>query len=400
MMRRLLFSILLFTFITASLFWSHASGAPPTPKPPPLDVRSYILLDYHSGHVLAEANADERAAPASLTKLMTAYVVFQELRAGQIKLTDLAPVSEKAWRTTGSRTFIEVGTSVAVEELLKGMIIQSGNDASVALAEHIAGAEEGFADLMNRTGQRLGLNGTHFVNSTGLTHPDHYTTARDVAFLLRAIIRDFPEYYAWYSEREFTYNGITQHNRNRLLGRNPSVDGGKTGYTEAAGYCLATSAQRDGMRLISVVLGAKGEKAREDASQALLIYGFRFFESHKLYDGGTALTEVRIWKGASTKLPLGLEQDLYVTTLRGQRKDFQTALHIQPQILAPAAKDTPYGVMSVSLADTVIAERPLIALTEVPLGGWWRRLIDQIILFIYGLFPSDGIDDKPSESPW
>jgi D-alanyl-D-alanine carboxypeptidase (penicillin-binding protein 5/6) len=386
MSTRVLCTNILLIGVALSFFSSNGTAASPTPKPPTVDVRSYVLMDYHSGQVLAEVNADERADPASLTKLMTAYVVFQELHTGKIQLSDNISVSEKAWRTSGSRTFIKVGTAVAAEALLKGMIIQSGNDASVALAEYVAGTEEAFADLMNRTGQRLGMSGTHFVNSTGLPHPEHYTTARDVALLLRAIIRDFPAYYAWYSEREFTYNGITQYNRNRLLGRDPSVDGGKTGYTESAGYCLATSAQRDGMRLISVVLGAKREKVRVDASQALLNYGFRFFTTQKLHEGNTALAEVRIWKGAATTLPLGLSQDLYATIPRGQEQHLSTAMNIQPYIQAPATQGASYGTVNVMLAEASIGEYPLIALAEVPAGGWWRRAVDQVILFIYSLF--------------
>jgi D-alanyl-D-alanine carboxypeptidase (penicillin-binding protein 5/6) len=317
---------------------------------------------------------------------MTAYVVFQELRDGKIQLSDQVLVSETAWRTSGSRTFIEVGSHVAVEDLLRGMIIQSGNDASVALAEYVAGTEEGFAELMNRTGQKLGLTNSHFVNSTGLPRPEHYTTARDVAALTRALIRDFPEYYSWYSEREFTYNGISQRNRNRLLARDPSVDGGKTGHTEAAGYCLVTSAQRDQMRLIAVVMGAEREQERISANQALLNFGFRFFRTRKLYEGNIPLTEVRIWKGASKILPLGVGQDLYVTVPRGQEENLETSLHLPPTIEAPAAKGEPYGMVSVVSTGNAIAEHPLIALQDVPKGGLWRRLIDYLILLVRSFF--------------
>ena len=273
----------------------------PIPAPPQIGASSYMLMDFSSGRIIAESHADERVEPASLTKLMTAYTVFHALRQNQITLEDEVHVSEKAWRTEGSRMFIEVDTTVSVEDLLRGMIIQSGNDASVALAEHVAGTEDAFVGLMNQHAESLGMTGTSFMNTTGLPAEGHYVTARDIAMLSHAIVGEFPEYYGWYSEREFTYNGIRQHNRNSLLWRDESVDGLKTGHTDSAGYCLVTSAERSGMRLISVVTGTASTQAREDGSQALLNYGFRFYETHKLYSGGEEVTTARVWKGSRRK---------------------------------------------------------------------------------------------------
>lgn len=369
----------------AALLWLFACGSPfaetsPIPDPPSVEARSYILTDFFSGRILAEHNADERLEPASLTKLMTAYLVFKELKAGKVKLEDEATVSEKAWRTGGSRTFIEVGSRVRIEDLLKGMIIQSGNDASVALAEHIAGDEATFANMMNQEAEALGMTNTHYVNSMGMPHEAHYSSARDIATLAMALIRNFPEYYAWYSEKEFTYNGITQNNRNRLLWQDDGVDGIKTGYTEAAGYCLATSAQRDGMRLVSVVMGTKSPRARTDITQTLLNYGFRFYETQRLYAAAEPLTKARIWKGGSVELNLGLAQDLYVTIPRGQSKELNAALELEPIIVAPIARGQPVGRVEVKLQDAVIVEQPLVSLADVPEGGLWRQLVDSAML--------------------
>jgi D-alanyl-D-alanine carboxypeptidase (penicillin-binding protein 5/6) len=359
---------------------SPLADAPPLPAPPTLDAKSHILVDFFSGRILAENNADERLEPASLTKLMTAYLVFKELKAGHVKLEDEATVSEKAWRTGGSRTFIEVGKRVRLEDLLKGMIIQSGNDASVALAEHIAGDEATFANMMNQEAEALGMTNTHYVNSMGMPNEAHYSSARDIATLAVALIRNFPDYYAWYSQREFTYNGITQHNRNRLLWQGEGVDGIKTGYTEAAGYCLATSAQREGMRLVSVVMGTKSPRARTDITQALLNYGFRFYETQRLYAAAEPLTKARIWKGGSVELDLGLAQDLYVTIPRGQTKELNAALELEPIIVAPVTRGQPVGRVEVKLDDAVIAEQPLVSLADVPEGGLWRQLVDSAML--------------------
>ena len=359
-----------------------ASADMPIPAPPKVPTTGYLLMDSASGRVIAEQAADEALEPASLTKLMTAYVAFRALAEGQISLEDPVYVSEKAWRTPGSRMFIEVDTSVSVEELLKGMIIQSGNDASVALAEHVAGSEETFATLMNSYARQVGLVGSQFQNSTGLPAEDHYTTARDVALLAKAIIDEFPQYYGWYSEREYTYNGITQHNRNSLLWRDASVDGVKTGHTDGAGYCLVSSAERDGMRLIAVVLGTPSTKARADASQALLNYGYRFFETHKLYAAGQEITTARVWKSQLENAPLGLAADLYVTIPRGSYDDLAAVMDLQTGLMAPLDDQTPVGTVTVSLGGESVSAATLVALQPVTEGGLWQRIRDQVLLWL------------------
>jgi D-alanyl-D-alanine carboxypeptidase (penicillin-binding protein 5/6) len=358
-----------------------AQAATPVPKEPSVGAKGYLVEDFLSGQAIAEKDADEPLEPASITKLMTAYVIFQEIRGGTLSLEDKVRISEKAWRTPGSRMFVEVNTQVSVADLLKGMIIQSGNDATVALAEQVAGTEEGFASLMNHHAERLGMTRSHFVNSTGLPDKDHYTTARDIARISRALIEEFPEYYRWYSERKFTYNDITQYNRNKLLWRDESVDGLKTGHTDSAGYCLVTSAERDGMRLISVVLGTKSEEARADASQALLNYGFRFFETHKLYDSGSKLTAARIWKGATDSVDLGLDHTLYVTIPRGEYSNLDAAMQLQDQIMAPVARDQALGRVVVRLGDQLVAEKDLVALQPVSEGSFWQRIVDEALLY-------------------
>jgi len=366
---------LLFLFCCSAML----TAAPlPAPKPPALSARSYILVDYQSGVVLGEQKSDERMEPASITKLMTAYALFHELRTGKIKLGDMITISETAWRTQGSRMFVEVGKQVSVENLIQGMIVQSGNDATVALAEQVGGSEATFAELMNRYAQQLGMKNTHFVNSTGMPDPEHYTTARDIAILGSAIIREYPEYYKWYSQREFVFNNITQHNRNMLLWRDASVDGMKTGHTESAGFCLVTSSQRDGRRLVSVVLGTKSEKARADESLALINYGFRFYETHKLYGAGQPVTQTRIWKGASENLPLGLARDLYITLPRGQYQQLKASMKLPAKLEAPAVKGKSYGTLHIDLGDKVLMEKPLVALQDVAQGGLWQRLVDSV----------------------
>ncbi len=354
----------------------------PAPAAPLLPARAYILLDFHSGKVLAEKKADERMEPASLTKLLTAYTVFQALASGKIKLSDQVTISEKAWKSEGSRMFVQVGTQVSVDDLLKGMIVQSGNDATIALAEHTAGGETTFVALMNQTAQGLGMKNSHFTNSTGLPDPELYITARDIALLARAFIRDSPEFYKYYSMQEFTYNNIKQYNRNMLLWRDIGADGVKTGHTESAGFCLVSSALRDNMRLIASVLGATSEKERADQSQALLNYGFRFFETQRLYSAAQPLKTAAIWKGASKELKLGLSEDLYVTIPRGQYGQLKALIEMDKIIIAPAAKEAKYGMVKITLGDEVVAERPLIALQAVEQGGWWRRLVDSIRLWI------------------
>ncbi len=365
-----------------ALWWTAAVAAAPglVPAPPKLAAKAWLLTDYHSGRVLAEHNADERVEPASLTKMMTAYVVLSEIEKGTIGEDDRVLVSEKAWRMKGSKMFIEVGKRVAVHDLLKGMVIQSGNDASVALAEHVAGSEDAFVDLMNLYAKRLGMTHTHFTNATGWPDPDHYTTARDLARVAAALIRDFPEHYALYKEKEFTWHNIRQFNRNRLLWIDERVDGIKTGHTESAGYCLVASAEQDGMRLISVVLGTASDKARASASRKLLNYGFRFFETVLLHKADEPLTEMRIWKGEKEMLPLGLAEDLYITIPRGQRKKVKARMSVDTQLMAPARRGEPHGEVVLTLGDTVIAKKPLVALEDVPEGGLWRTLVDSVLL--------------------
>ena len=354
--------------------------APGVPAAPDVAVRAYILIDFNSGSTLLDLKADERMEPASLTKLMTAYVVFEELKAGRIKLENQITISEKAWRSPGSRTFIEVGKTVAVQELLLGMIVQSGNDASIALAEHVAGSEEVFATMMNQRATALGMKATHFVNSTGLPDPNHYTTARDLATLTRAMIGQFPEYYKWYSVKEHTFNGITQFNRNMLLWRDKSVDGVKTGHTESAGFCLIASASRDNMRLISVVLGAKSEAARADESQKLLNFGFRFYETHQLYKANQALTQVRIWKGAAKNVPAGLKSPLIITIPRGRYNELKATMNTQAKVLAPINAGHQLGTVNINLDGKQIAQRPLVALQDTPQSGFFNRMVDEVML--------------------
>ncbi len=350
------------------------------PAAPDIPAKAYLLIDQQSGYILASRNRDERIEPASLTKLMTAYVVFYEIQSGSISLEDQVKISEKAWRMKGSRMFIEVNNLVSVEKLLKGMIIQSGNDASVALAEHVAGSENAFVTLMNNHAKNMGLKNTHFMNSTGWPDANHYTTAHDLARIAIALIRDFPDYYPWYKIKEYTYNNIKQYNRNRLLWLDDRVDGIKTGHTESAGYCLITSARQGDMRLISVVVGTPSENSRANASRALLNYGFRFYETFALHKAYEPLTSMRIWKGETESLPLGLQQTLYITAPRGSRKKIKANMNIDSMIVAPAAKGQAYGTVNVMLGEEQLAQRPLIALKDVPEGGLWRKLVDNVVL--------------------
>ena len=375
------------TILLASVvLFSITAQATITPNPvaPSIAAKSYILQDFASGRVIAENNADEHLPPASITKLMTAYVVSHELEAGNIKLTDEVLISEKAWRMVGSRSFIEVNTKVTVEALLRGMIIQSGNDAAVALAEHIAGSEETFVQMMNQYAQQLGMVDTNYRNSTGLPDPDHYTTARDIATLSTAIIKDYPEHYKWYAEKEFKYNDITQYNRNKLLWRDNSVDGLKTGHTEEAGYCLAASAVRDDMRLISVVLGTRSDNARAQETQKLFNYGFRFFETHELYPAHTQIADSKVWKGSEKQVQLGLAQALSVTVPRGRYKELVASTNIKQPIVAPITAGAQLGEVEIRLGDELIAKRDLVAINGIEQGGWWRRLVDSLLMLIWG----------------
>jgi D-alanyl-D-alanine carboxypeptidase (penicillin-binding protein 5/6) len=346
------------------------------PNAPALSANSYVLMDFASGQVLAAKNPDARVEPASLTKMMASYLVFNELAAGRVQPTDQVTISEKAWKTGGSKMFVEVGKQVAVEDLLMGMVVQSGNDATVALAEHLGGTEAVFAQMMNAEAARLGMTGTHFVNADGLPDPEHYTTAMDMALLSRALIQDHPEHYATYKVKEFTWNGITQHNRNALLWRDASIDGIKTGHTEAAGYCLAASAEREGMRLVAVVMGTDSEKTRADEAQALLNYGFRFFESHTLYQPGREVAQAKVWKGSAPTVALGLERPVVVAIGRGRYDALEASMDVPTQLLAPVAKGQPIGTLRVSLGGEVLAEQPLVALAAVEEGGFFKRMND------------------------
>ena len=353
----------------------------PVPSPPVIGAKSYHVIDGQTGFVIASLNPDERLAPASLTKLMTGYAVFRALEDKQISLDDQVTISEKAWRTQGSRMFVEVGKRVSVEDLILGMIVQSGNDASVALAEYVAGTEAVFAEMMNRYAAELHMSGTQFRNATGLPADGHYTSARDMATLASALVHDFPEYYRWYSVREFTFNGITQNNRNSLLWRDDSVDGMKTGHTDDAGFCLVSSAVRDGMRIVSAVMGTASEKARIDGSQALLNYGFRFFETRLLYEAGAEVATARVWKSAKEFTPLGVTDDLYITVPRGSYEKLESVLNIPSLLMAPVAQGQPIAELEVSLNGTELLKVPLRALTENPSGSLWQRASDSVQLW-------------------
>lgn len=371
--------IFIVSFIVAVSALAQAPS-PSVPAPPSGNASSYILMDYNSGRVLAEHNPDEQVEPASLTKMMTAYIAGEEIQAGHIRLSDEVLVSEKAWRTGGSRMFIEVNTRVTVEDLLKGIIISSGNDASVALAEHISGSEEVFAQLMNQAAAKLGLENTHFKNSTGMPAPGHTTTAHDIAILSTALIRDHPELYGLHAVKEYTYNNITQPNRNQLLWRDQSVDGIKTGHTENAGYCLVASAERDGMRLISVVMGTDSMKARTSFSQSLLEYGFRFFETREIAKSGKPLGSARVWKGSNDQINYSAARDVYVTVPRGRTNDIQTEIKLNQPLVAPLQDGQVIGKITIGVGDGALAEESLITLIAVEQGGLIKRLMDSVKL--------------------
>ena len=366
---------------TAILASSVLADEMPVPAPPRLDAKSYFLMDYASGEVLAESAPTEQYDPASVTKLMTAYVVFKALDEKRIALDDQVYVSERAWRTPGSRMFIEVDTQVPVESLISGMIIQSGNDASVALAEHVAGSVESFVELMNHYAESLGMTSTHYANPTGLTSKGHVSSARDSALLARAIIAEFPEFYGLYSEKQFTYNEITQHNRNALLWRDESVDGLKTGYTSSAGYCLVSSAERGGMRLIAVVMGMPSAAERASGSQALLNYGFRFYETHRLYSRGETVTEAKVRKGGSKTVALGPDEDVYVTVPRGKYSELKATMEVDEELVAPIVEKQGLGEIRVALGGEDISVLPLVSLNAVPEAGILARIADGIMLW-------------------
>jgi D-alanyl-D-alanine carboxypeptidase (penicillin-binding protein 5/6) len=340
-------------------------------------------MDAATGLTLAGHRADTPVEPASLTKLMTAYVVFREIERGTVKLDDVVLVSEKAWRSEGSRMFIEAGDKVQIKNLLMGLIVQSGNDSAVALAEHIAGSEEGFADLMNQTAAELGMANSHFVNSAGMPHPDHYTTARDVTLLTRAIIDQQPDHYAMYAIREFTWNDITQKNRNPLLGRDSSIDGVKTGHTRSAGYCLVGSAERDGSRLIGTVIGAKSNRERADAVYSLLRFGFAAYEHHDLYPAGQKIVETRVFKGDAKAVALGLSGPITLVLAKGLGKDLKAGVLLTDPVVAPVEKAQKLGTLTVTLNGAELLSRPLIALQGVGAGSWMDQLSDTARLWFH-----------------
>jgi D-alanyl-D-alanine carboxypeptidase (penicillin-binding protein 5/6) len=368
-----------------------ASADSAIPSPPQLAAKSYVLMDGASGKVLVENNGDQRLPPASLTKLMTAYIATLEIRKGKIGEQDLVTVSEHAWRTGGaasggSTMFLPLNSQVKVDDLLHGIIIQSGNDASIALAEYIAGSEDAFADMMNETAEKLGMKNSHFMNATGLPHPEHYSSAHDMAILARAIINEDQQHYAIYSQKEFFWNNIKQGNRNLLLWRDSTVDGLKTGHTEEAGFCLVASAVREGARMITSVFGTDSEKTRAAETQKLLTYGFRFFETQTFYKAGQELAQAQVWKGTTRQVKAGLAQDLSLTLPKGQVKQLQASMVLEPQLVAPLKTGDVIGKVEVKLGAEVVHSADLIALEPVEEGGFFRRLWDSIRLFFYGLF--------------
>lgn len=371
--------IALVTFVLNMFYLAAANAATPIPAPPQVAAKNYILVDFNSGRLLAEKEADAQVEPASITKLMTAYVIYRELDSGRLGLDDMVTISEKAWRMGGSRMYVEVGKQVSVRELMKGLVIQSGNDATVALAEHIAGTEDAFVQLMNEYAAQLGMTNTMFMNSTGWPAEGHLTTARDISKLAIAVIAEFPEHYSWYKEKVYTYNNIKQYNRNKLLWRDNSVDGIKTGHTESAGYCLVSSALRSDMRLVAVVLGTDSEKSRASVSQSLLSYGFRFFETHRLYAAGEVLNRSRVWKGDTENVSLGLLEDLYVTIPRGSYKSLEAVMDVDANIQAPLDKGSQHGAVRVTLSDEEIALAPLVALNAIGEGSIIQIAKDHIL---------------------
>lgn len=370
---------ILWQTFSGSLFFLFFMGlATAAPEPPQLDAKSYLLIDFNSGQVIVQKDPDKRIEPASITKLMSAYVIYAALKEGQIKRTDIVTISEKAWKMGGSRMFIEVGKKVSVADLLNGMIIQSGNDATVALAEHVAGSEDYFVDLMNRKAVELGMTSSLFQNTTGWPADDHYMSTRDISILSRALIRDFPKEYELYKVKDFTFNNIPQKNRNSLLWRDDSVDGIKTGHTNAAGYCLVSSALRDNMRLIAVVVGAESEKSRADQSMSLLNYGYRFFETRQLYSAGEAIAKVRVWKGLQDEVTMGLPEPVHLTFPRGEYDQLSASIDHPDALTAPVSLAAPIGTLSIKLGDRLLYENQLHSLTAVEEAGFFKRLSDSV----------------------
>ncbi|WP_372591536.1 D-alanyl-D-alanine carboxypeptidase family protein [Guyparkeria sp.] len=368
-------------FAFAAIWSAMGQAALPTPGAPDLSARSYILLDYTTGQTIVERDADRSVPPASITKLMTAYLAFEALDSGDIAMDDEVLVTEKAWRMGGSRMFIEAGKTVTVEELLQGMIVQSGNDAATALAEYIGGNESSFVAQMNATAERLGLEETHFENPTGWPAEGHLMSARDIATLLSRLIHEHPDLYRYFRQKSYTYNGIKQYNREKLLFRNDWVDGGKTGHTEEAGYCLATSGAREGMRLVAVVLGTDSDEARNNQAEALLNYGFRHFETVDVREAGETLASPRVYKGETDQTPVGLREDLSVLVPKRQSDELAVTLKLDPELTAPIAKGDRLGSLKVSLGDDTIAEQSVVALEDNPEGGLVKRLTDSFWLW-------------------
>ncbi|NLR75286.1 MULTISPECIES: D-alanyl-D-alanine carboxypeptidase family protein [Leeia] len=373
--------------ITRSLLWLACLAAPlaraalPVPPPPPIAAKAYIVTDFQTGTMLASVDPDKRIEPASLTKLMTAYLSFQAVKEGRLKLDQMLTVSEKAWKAEGSRMFIKPNSQVKVDDLIHGMIIQSGNDSSITLAEGIAGSEEVFANMMNQTAQKLGMKSTHFMNSTGLPDPQHYTTARDLSLLASAIIRDYPQFFPIYSMKEFSYNNIKQPNRNLLLWRDPNVDGMKTGHTESAGYCLVSTMKRDGRRVISVLVGASSDTVRATESLKLLNYGIQFFATPKLYSKGQVLQQVKVWKGEQEQVSVGMPQDLYINLPRGAEKRLKAQLVTQQPLTAPIASGQVVGKLMLSLDGQAMGTYPVAAMKAVPEAGVFGRMWDSMKLW-------------------
>jgi D-alanyl-D-alanine carboxypeptidase (penicillin-binding protein 5/6) len=380
--QNILGAVVLIAAISTTLIANAAQLIPAAPK---IAATSYIIMDADTGTIIAEKKAHQQFPPASLTKMMTSYIVEYELTKGNISQDDKVLVSEKAWGTGGSRMFIKEGSQVPLGQLLKGIIIQSGNDASVAMAEYIAGSESAFASLMNQHAQLLGMNNTLFSNATGLPSENHYSSPYDLALLSRAIIQKFPQHYGIYSEKYFTYNNIRQPNRNKLLWRDKTVDGLKTGHTDEAGYCLVASAKRDGMRLITVVLGTKSEESRARESQKLLAYGFRFYRTHELYEADKQLSLVKVWGGKESTVSLGLADGLSVTIPRGQAKDLKAIMDIDEEVKAPVVEGQTYGMLRISLDGKEVKALPLVALNGVEEGGFFKKIWDNIILFFTSL---------------
>lgn len=369
--RKILLTLFVFIFVVNQ---SWATG----PSAPDIKAGSYLLVDFHSGVVLAEKNADERVEPASITKLMTAYIIYKELAKGNISLKDKVLISKKAWKMEGSRMFVEAGKKVPLNRMLHGLVIQSGNDAAIALAEHIAGNEAAFVAKMNAQSKVMGLDTTHYMNVTGWPDKDHYTSAKDIVKLTRALINDYPKHYRLHSIKEYGYNGITQYNRNKLLWRDKTVDGVKTGYTESAGYCLVASAERNDMRLISVVLGSETEKSRADYSQELLEFGFRLYETHKLYDRGSVLADARIWKGTKDTVPAGIMDDFYVTVQKGHYKQLRGMMELNKSLDAPINRGDVIGTAIIKDGDAIVHQVPLLALDAVDSGSFWSKVTDSV----------------------